>query len=235
MNLISHIKTLGQNIFDLVFPVYCLSCGREGVYLCDACIDKLPASAAQRCIVCQTPSPFGKTHAACVSKHKVDGLISVLPYSNPKVKKIIEAFKYSFVDSLAEPLGSLMAKQILALNLKEYFSDFILVPVPLHSRRFSWRTFNQSELLARQIGKDLGFQVNTNLIKRTVFTKPQVNLNLEERKKNIAGAFAAEGSGTKKVLLIDDVVTSGTTLNEMAKVFKKSGAGEVWAATVAFD
>lgn len=233
MNLISNLKTLGQNFLDLVFPVYCLSCGMEEKgYLCNECLPKIAKLEKQLCIACQKPSPFGKTHAECVTRNILDGIISALPYSNPTVKKIIEIFKYNFVSDLTVPLSELLMAEIVRQDLFDYLKEFTLVPVPLHNKRFNWRGFNQADLLAQQISKKFESTVDPLAI-RSRFTKPQTELKKEQRLHNIQGAFALTKSVSGKYLLIDDVVTTGSTLNELAKLLKKSGASEVWAVTVA--
>lgn len=228
------IKTLGLWIIDLIFPITCLSCGQDGVYLCDKCLAKLPRLPNQLCIVCQKPAPYGKTHPECRSKNTVDGSISALPYKDPQIRKLIEVFKYSFVSDLAPILSGLMHESIKAQGLADYFSDFKIVPIPLHQRRFNWRGFNQAELLAHEIAKPLNVKIENNLVIRSKFTKPQVKLTVEERKKNIDNAFELIGDpANKKILLVDDVITSGSTANEIAKLLKRFHAAEIWIISAA--
>ncbi|MGE5392136.1 MAG: ComF family protein [Candidatus Saccharibacteria bacterium] len=234
-NLIDPFRTLGRAALDLVFPVSCLGCGMEGSYLCAACLAKLPRESRQVCIRCQQPSPFGKTHPDCRSRNFADGLISCLPYPNPLVKKTIETFKYHFVDALAENLSKFMAEEFENQNLSAFFGGFLLVPVPLHKRRQVWRGFNQAELLSESLSRILNIGVEKNLLTRVRHTKPQVTLNARERTENMREAFSVNGIAPGKYLIIDDVVTSGSTINEISKALKRAGASEVWAATVARD
>jgi competence protein ComFC len=235
MSLKQKLKTLGSNIFDLIFPISCVNCGQEGSFLCHKCLPKLERLPNQWCIVCHKPSPFGKTHGNCVSKNTVDGSVSSLSYKNSEVKRVIEIFKYKFIEELSESLADRVASEIKAQNLLEYFSEFVIVPVPLHKRRLNYRGFNQSELLTNSLSKKLSLDTNKNLIHRIKNTKPQTKLSKEERKKNLADAFSinTQSSSAGKFLLVDDVVTTGSTINEMAKVLKKTGASEVWAVSVA--
>ena len=234
MQLTRHIKTLGRHIADLVFPVYCLSCGIEGKFVCDGCIPRLARLDRQICIVCQTPAPFGKTHPQCVSANKLDGIISALPYRNPQIANLIETFKYKFIDDLSPILSKFLIDEIENQNLNGYFSGFTLIPIPLHPRRYSWRGFNQAELIAQSLSKDLEIPVNKELVKRIKFTQPQVKLERSARQENMKDAFGLTQAQTAgKYLLVDDVVTTGATLNEIAKLLKRSGASEVWALTVA--
>ncbi len=233
MNFLSTLKSLGGQITDLVFPVYCLGCGmEEKTYLCENCPPKLVKLEKQLCIRCQKAAPFGKTHPECGSRNTVDGIISALRYSDATVKKIIEVFKYNFVSELSRPLSYLLREEIKKQGLEDYFKEFVIVPIPLHTRRFNWRGFNQAQLLARQISTLLEIPVDS-LAVRSRFTKPQTELKKEQRYLNIQDAFGLTKSVSEKYLLVDDVVTTGSTLNELAKLLKKSGASEVWALTVA--
>jgi competence protein ComFC len=232
MHIRQNFKRLGGAFLDLVFPVSCLVCWREGSYLCETCQIKLPRLTNQQCLVCQKPSPFGKTHPDCVTKNSVDGAIAALTHKDPKVQEIIRAFKYNFVSSLSAPLAELIVQTINQQGLQNYFQNFIIVPVPLHNRRFNWRGFNQAALLSKSLSDNLGIIMDNNLIKRIKFTQPQVRLNAQDRKKNLENAFELSGDPvSKKILLVDDVVTSGSTANELAKLLKKAYASEVWIAT----
>ncbi len=234
MNVIKNLQRLGQEFLDLVFPVSCLVCGVDKIFLCETCLDNLARLDQQLCLVCEKPSPFGKTHPDCVSRNTVDGILSALPYRDRHVKKIIETFKYNFVSDLKVPLGRIMLETIRKENLTEYFHEFTIIPVPLHTRRYNWRGFNQAQLLAEELSSILRIPVNNETVTRFKFTKPQTKLTHDQRKSNVQNAFALNGLvADKKFLLIDDVVTTGSTLNEIAKMLKSAQAAEVWAITAA--
>jgi competence protein ComFC len=234
MNIGLQFKKLGQGFLDLVFPIYCLVCGKDGTYLCEDCKYKLPRLDKQQCLVCQRPSPYGKSHPECVTRNSVDGALSALTHKDKFVHRVIHVFKYNFVSDLADPLSELIAMTIQGQGLQDYFKDFVIVPVPLHARRFNWRGFNQASLLAKSMAQQLNLKVDENIVTRQKFTQPQVKLNADERKKNLEGAFNLIGdSANKKILLIDDVVTSGSTANELAKLLKRAHATEVWIITAA--
>jgi competence protein ComFC len=227
-------KKVKDSILDLIFPVLCSGCSKEGSYLCESCSKKISKFERQRCLVCQQPSPFGKTHSEC-AKNKIDGIISALPYSDPIVKNLIANFKYKFVD-LSGLLSDFMVTEVKNHELENFLNEFILVPVPLHKKRLAWRGFNQSSLLATHLSDKLGIKLDQKLITRTRNTQPQIELKYEQRKNNTRNAFALNGTVKhKKFLIIDDVVTTGATINEIAKLLKKNKAIEVWALTVAAD
>lgn len=234
MNIIENTKKLGKEILDLVFPITCLVCGKDGTYLCHNCQSKLPRLENQQCLVCQKPAPYGKTHPECVTRNSVDGAIAALTHKDKSVREIIWVFKYNFVSSLSETLSSLIVETINKQGLENYFQDFIIVPVPLHQRRFNWRGFNQALLLAKTLADHLAIKIDDQMVLRKKYTKPQVKLNVEERKRNIENAFSLTGNpSNKKILLVDDLVTSGSTANELAKLLKQASASEVWIISAA--
>ncbi|MEO8065629.1 MAG: phosphoribosyltransferase family protein [Candidatus Doudnabacteria bacterium] len=233
-NLSKNFKKLGQGFLDLLFPISCLICGADGTYLCGKCLGNLPRLPHQQCLVCQTPAPFGKTHVACVSRNTVDGSIAALSYKDRNVHKIIQTFKYNFVSDLALPLTEAILEELKKQNLADYFRQFAVVPVPLHVRRLNWRGFNQAELLAGKLAETLDLRIEKDLVVRKKFTSPQIKLDATARKRNMENAFNLIGDATdKKILLVDDVVTSGSTANELAKLFKQGKASEVWLITAA--
>lgn len=231
MNFLGSIK---DNVLDLIFPIYCLVCGKDGVFLCADCTPTLTRLEKQKCIKCAEPSPFGKTHPECVSRNVLDGCISSLDYRDSKNRDAIRIFKYKFISDLSVNLAKLMADELYKQNLVEYFADFDIVPVPLHKRRLDWRGFNQAKLLAQGLSAEFGMNIDSEAVMRTKYTKPQVELKKEARKQNVTNAFAinknVEG---RKFLLIDDLITTGSTLNEIAKLLKQNKASEVWALTLA--
>jgi ComF family protein len=234
MSFKEKITSLGKNVLDLVFPITCLVCGQEGIYLCPVCASKLPRLEKQLCISCTKPSPFGKTHPDCVTRNVADGMICGLTYKHKNTDKIIRTFKYSFVSDLAEPLSKIIIQTINVEGLSNYFQEFTLIPVPLHRRRQNWRGFNQAQLLGAELAKHLNIPIDDQLILRSKFTKPQTTLSQDERKSNIQNAFSINSNvAGKKFLIVDDVVTTGSTINEISKLLKQKHASEIWALAVA--
>lgn len=235
MDIFSHLKQAGAFIADLLFPISCVICGHTGVYLCDPCRQKLPELPQQLCIVCKKPAPFGKTHVSCASRNTLDGVIAALTYTHPDTKKLIETFKYEFIFHLGKPLSKLIIQTIANNELEDYFQEFKLLPVPLHPRRQTWRGFNQAELLGQVLAADLKIPMLDQLLIRSKFTQPQTKLQASAREHNIKDAFQLTTSSLpgSKFILVDDVFTTGATLNEIAKLLKRAGAVEVWAATIA--
>jgi ComF family protein len=149
----------------------------------------------------------------------------------PPLQDAICALKYRHVFSLAKPLAALTIRALPA----ELDAD-VIVPVPLHPSRLRDRGFNQSLLLADHLGRHLGRPVSTTELIRTVATEPQTSLTRSARIRNLRRAFVVrhtEAFGGRNVLLIDDVFTTGTTLNECAKALRSAGAAMVSALTLA--
>jgi ComF family protein len=239
MNITVTVKNTLLFILDLLFPIECLACRKSGVFLCPDCIKTFKKPEKLKCVVCDKPSPFGKTHQDCVSKNKINGLIIALDYHDANVRTAIGNFKYKSVKDLGEDLSQILYDSVLNNSLESLFKTFKILPVPLHIKRLRWRGFNQAEVLGNNLADKLNTQTDKNLIVRVKNTKPQSELKRDQRLINLENAFTLKNPDTdlsrQKFLLVDDVATTGATFNEIAKVLKKAGAEEVWAIAIARD
>jgi ComF family protein len=148
------------------------------------------------------------------------------------IQKAIHSFKYQNLRTLTRPLAETMAEYIKTNNMPIE----VLIPVPLHPARLHQRGYNQSFLLARELGKLYGIKVESHSLMRRINTPPQTKTtSVRERRKNMQEAFACQNGNlaNQKVLLIDDVATSGTTLNACAAALKQAHAASVWGLTLA--
>lgn len=225
-------------ILDLFFPKFCLGCSQEGNYLCQDCLSTIDILGYQFCPGCQKKVIDGKICQSCKKFIKLNGLHFAAPYQNLLIKKMINQFKYQpFIKELKKPLAHLIITHFQLSEKRESdFSDFLLIPVPLEKKRLKWRGFNQAEEIAKELTKFLKIPVINNVLFKIKRTLPQVELAAEARKENIKGAFLVKNSEKimrRKILLVDDVYTTGATMNEAAKVLKESGAREVWGIAVA--
>lgn len=162
----------------------------------------------------------------------VEGLICVLKY-NALLKKAIVNFKYFNKPNAYKGFGSLMSKNIMLTGVDKEI-DYI-IPVPLHKKRYKERGYNQSYLLSKQIAKDINVSVNTNILFRIKNTPKQSKLNREKRLKNLDNAFMVKNKEAllnKNILLIDDVFTTGSTINECSRILKESGSKKVFVAII---
>lgn len=169
----------------------------------------------------------------------MDYIFVVSDYNNDKVKKLIKCYKYRFIADLAKPLSDLISKYLFWLSNKKSFNIFqnspLLIPIPLNSRRLNWRGFNQSELLAFELNKTIRLDLVTDLLFKHK-SSPQADIKKrEERLANAVGKFKYVGEDLKgkDIVLIDDVCTTGATLNECAKVLKQNGAGKIYTLVIA--
>jgi len=229
---------LKRAILDIIFPRRCLGCkiplsGNGESYLCQHCLAGIKIKNDFACAFCGSPVIAGLTCYFCRPAHFLDRLLVATSYENPLVEKIIKTMKYGFVRPLADDMAELMARYLKArldsgLNIK---SDLTIVsPVPLHRRRLNWRGFNQAEIIGGVISSrfKLDFQ---NILKRKHSRAPQARIaNRELRIANARGIFECprpELVRGKAILLVDDVATTSSTLDDCARALKDGGAKEV--------
>ncbi len=211
--------------------------------MCVNCKSLLTKLEHQRCIACQKPSPFGLTHPSCQTPHMADGLISFYDYHDKKVSKILIAGKYFFLKDIYKTLATMVAEKINN-NFPNLLSpnSYFLTPIPLHPSRKRWRGFNQAEILCQSLSTELNLPV-ADVLQRRKLTKTQKDLKKAERLQNINSAFTLSSKIlnpksyilNNNFILVDDVTTTGATLQEAAKVLKRNGATKVICLTVARD
>ena len=233
---------LGEAVGRVVYPPHCVVCGRpvggdEDRYLCRGCIARIQFvveptcprcghevgeyTPGTRCLVCRNlPMRFDRAVAAA--------------HHTGAVREMVLAFKFAAQQHNAFPLSKLLAARLADTEIPEK-AQFI-VPVPLHRRRLRSRGFNQSEVLARELGERLGLPVLTGKLRRVIDTPPQTRAtSAAQRRANVKGAFAVRSRKAvdgRTLLLVDDVLTTGATTSECAGVLKRAGARHVYVATV---
>lgn len=220
-------------LVDLFFPKICLGCGEWGAYICDECLNQCQPLRQAICPACLKLSMFGQTHARCKRAWRIDGLTSGFAYRG-LIKQAIGKLKFKFVSDLN---GDLVELVISMADLDTITRKrWLITPVPLHPRRERWRGFNQAHYLGDALGRYTGWDYESKLIERVKHTEPQTSLSGKHRRENLKEAFGYVGSKKgkgKRVLLVDDVFTTGATMRECAKVLKRNGAREVWGFVVA--
>lgn len=173
--------------------------------------------------------PQGRTCTRCRVHTSLAGVTVAAYFEIGPARQLIHEFKYGGLTELGGVLGGALITSAQYNQLE----DFIVVPVPLHAQRLAKRGFNQAELLARVLTRQLHWP-QEQLLVRDKDTATQTNLTRGQRRVNVQGAFACRKNlEGKKVLLIDDVITTGATLEECAAVLKNAGARQVWALVVA--
>ena len=238
------LSDLGNSFLDLSFPRRCEGCGKTWLFStegswCRACLDKLPWIRSPVCVVCGCPFPDSAATAdhwcgECIlSTFSFDSARSATSHTGV-VRDLIHQLKFGGRLSSAPPLAELLGKSLREDGFAADSVD-LLMPVPLHVKRLGQRGFNQAGILARILGKKLGLPVRFDALVREQWTDPQTRLSRRERLENVKGAFAVRRGldvDGKRILLVDDVFTTGTTLSECARTLKGSGAAAVHAVTV---
>lgn len=196
-------------LIEWLYPKNCIGCGKGKKYLCTLCENKLLKADLQR-------------------KKEFEGLISIYKY-NGVIRKIVEKIKYEHLDDCIKEMAELMV-----LNLKLNYpttlnywqkEKFCLVPIPLSNERERWRGFNQSAELAENLGEKMGLRVEMGILLRKKHSINQANIkSYQQRYKNVKNNFEIlknEGKLARKIIFVDDVITSGATMTEALKTWKK--------------
>ena len=211
-----------NTILDIIFPVKCLSCGYAGVDLCLVCTSNFP--------------PAERENAKWV--------FSLFDYRHPPLKKALWLLKYRGKKRLANIFAEIMYGKILEelsdLAIMQNFRDVIIIPIPLSALGLRERGYNQAELIAKKLSEldgNINFKIEKHILIKNKETKHQARIkNRNERLRNLSGAFAVKNElliKNRNIILIDDITTTGATLNEAKKILKKAGTRKIIAFTVA--
>jgi ComF family protein len=213
---------------DLLFPQKCIGCGKEGQVLCTSCQKSLPRITPPVCPKCGKSQSSAMVCPACTAwKTQIDGIRSPFKFDGV-MREAVHQFKYKNIRTLSHPLGALLARYYINYPLPAE----VMVPVPLHPKRLKERGYNQSSLLAQELSKIINLPVENDCLVRKKFIIPQAQTkSIEERRRNVVEAFYCIDSKLhgKQILLIDDVSTSGATLDACTIALKLAGARSVWA------
>ena len=230
-------------LLDIIFPPLCHGC-REGIpdagelHICPACRDSIHVISSPLCTVCGIPfattggidHPCGpcRTSRPCFSSARAAVAFDGVP------RDLIHRFKYEHKVHLAHPLV-LLTREVLSSSVAAAGAD-LLIPVPLHRRRLRERGFNQAVLLGRPLARAWNIPFSFDTLRRVRWTAPQITLSADERETNVRGAFSVSAPDAvrgKRILLFDDVYTTGSTVAECCRVLRKAGADSVYIVTVA--
>lgn len=235
-------RAIPHALFSLLFPADCRLCNTQllrwtRVPVCAACLaSPQPLEAEYFCALCQTP--FANSHpldadgvcAACRTNIRGFDRAATFGFYDGALRSLIHLFKYAGMTPLAAPLGRFLER---ALPLDSAYD--VVVPVPLHWRKKLQRGFNQAELLARHIATRRRLPL-INALRRRKSAEAQATLSMAARRRNVAGAFAVRSGANiagKRIILIDDVMTTGATAAACATALKRSGAQSVTLLTLA--
>lgn len=194
------LRTSGTFVLDALAPLRCVGCNRIGTIACPDCLANVAAT------VTTTPGP-----------EPLVSISSAVEYQDVFAQQLVHALKYDHIRAAVGPLAQWLLPVVQAMHQP----GDVLLPVPLHARRLRQRGFNQSELLAKKVSTALNIPI-VYAVQRNRNTKPQVECDGEERRKNLHEAFTASPSNAKRIILIDDVTTTGSTFVEIARAIKKT-------------
>ncbi|HEY4689582.1 MAG TPA: ComF family protein, partial [Anaerolineae bacterium] len=209
----------------------CGGCGIPGSLWCEPCQSNTLPLPSPACARCSQPGVHSGLCSNCRASPPVIDSIRSMTLFEGRIRHAIHAFKYDRRAALADPLGDALA----CFWQHQPTPAQVVVPVPLHPRRQKERGYNQSELLARRLGHVAGLPVRPTVLHRTRVTASQMTLNAADRRANVADAFQANAAAVRglDVLLIDDVCTTGATLDACAMALKAAGAQAVHGLTLA--
>lgn len=226
------LKQLFGATKDCVFPVFCLGCDKEGEWVCQDCFGRMDLRGVFCCPICHRPNENGFCCAVCRPQSHLDKALAIVVYQEENLAgKLIKALKYNYAEEITNAFAK-MIDGFLIHHLGVLSEIDLIVQVPLHRRRLAERGFNQARLLADILGQKIGRPV-VDLLKRDRYTLQQAKLSREERRANVHHAFFNSNFSANAVLLVDDVFTTGATMQECARVLKSSGVKKVIGFSVA--
>lgn len=211
------LKPAKEFIFDLLFPKSCVACGQSDTWFCEYCLRDIRLAEQK-----------------IKKEGQLQGLFYVSSFADPAMRALIKGWKYDFIRELEIPLRNLVSS--FCAKYKTIFPvNPIIIPIPLHPKRLLWRGFNQAEVLAQILTLSLGGEIKP-LLARAKATEAQAQLDEDEKKKNISGAFSMVdivADTNRPMIIVDDCYTTGSTMQEGAKVLRQAGVRTVWGFVLA--
>ena len=229
--MILALKKAKELLLDALFPKICLACGKifkenDDLSICKICIAEIPILNSLTCPTCSARLPENKK--TC-HKNISFTLAAATSYQNEIIKDLIWRLKYQRIAAAAKPLAEIIVKHIRLANIN--LSKYCVVPIPLGKKRERARGFNQSAIIAKHIGTMLNLPLITSALIRVKDTAPQAEIkNFRDRELNVSGSFRLipeRLNQNRKILLLDDVFTSGATTKEAVKTLRNCGIKKV--------
>ena len=239
MSLMRHLAPVrglaeqaGRTLLDALYPLECAGCGGSGKVICDKCAEELPELVPPYCPVCAAYGDSELCRACAGPGRQFDGVRAPFRYEG-SIRQAILALKYGGIRAAAPQLGDMLADYLQANPLP----GDVLAPVPMHASRRRERGYNQAELLARRVADRCGVVYQGDLLVRTRRVDAQAGMaDATSRAANVADSVAVSRPADvadKRIILVDDVATTGSTLDTCAAALKKAGAASVWCLTLA--
>ena len=232
-----------MNIFqffkDVISPKKCYQCKKLWHFFCPQCFEKFK-TYNEFCYECKGTNRDFQIHEACQKSWNFDAVIILGRYKNYPLQKLIADGKYYGRKEIYYDMGLYLSKLFLKHHTIVDKDKYVIVSAPMHFFRRWKRGYNHSHILAQKVSKELGILYNSRIIVKKKYTKQQSHLTREERLKNLTGVFFLDSQDMsylkwKTIILIDDVISTGATLNELAKILKESGVKKVVWLVIASD
>jgi len=223
-----------EKVINTIFPPKCLFCGVTGSIFCEKCLEKCLLVEVDKCLICGEFSHLGVTHRRCYQKDMPVSIFSCYQYFGI-VRTCIKRAKYG--SRIFSAFNTLISEGINHAKVCGIsYQDLIVIPIPLNRRKYRSRGFNQADLISKKLAKSFSLRCQNSILTRNKATTAQYKLNRYQRRENIKGAFFVKNIKyveNKKILLVDDICTSGATLLEASKVLYEAGAKRVHCFTLA--
>lgn len=215
-------KSFFHGIKDLFFPAYCCFCKKYGPLICADCVSLFD--------IC-------RCHRPDRSHEFLSDIFCACSYENKFVNKAIKKFKYEpFCKELGQPLAQTVIDHFCLAQINAGWPDAVIVPLPLAQKRIRWRGFNQSEIIARHLSFSWKIPLVAGCLERKIETVTQTGMGAAKRRINVKGAFRVSNAALikdKTILLVDDIVTTGATMEECGRVLLKNGARKIIGISIA--
>lgn len=210
-------------ILDILYPKYCYLCNKKGDYICDICKKSFKKNLPE-CYICRRISPDFRTHAKCKKYKSFERIFIAWEYNNLS-SVILKKYKYKGVSNISEKLSSMLTDVIYINNFQKYLSDSIVLPVPSSKQRYNERGFNQVDLIAKSVSKNFNLAYDNTILYRKLQFGHQALRDRKERLSSIDNSFYIKDYSKLKsfkiITLIDDVITTGKTLENIRNLFSR--------------
>jgi ComF family protein len=226
-------------LLDTLFPNKCITCGKTGDFLCENCLSLIPKVNLGKCLFCKKECEFGICEK-CSSNKYFDGIFCLFYYKS--IKNLIKDMKYNGFYDICRLFGEILADFYIKYNISSYVgnSNILLIPVPMHKKRLRKRGYNQAFKISKAFSYKTKLNIYDKILFRTRNTIKQATLSEKERKENLKGVFDCSLKNLFKidienstVLLLDDVITTGSTLSECSLCLRKYGFKKIYVIAIA--
>lgn len=209
---------------EVLFPLFCVMCDAEGALVCDRCLSSVKKQTAFSCPLCHTINADGACCENCKDKSFIFKVFSPFPYTDTIISRLVHALKYEYIEEAADYIKKLI--EPFVEQHKDALSPYdAIVSIPLHRRRYAERGFNQADVISNILSELIDLPI-TKPLARKKYTRQQMLLSKEQRLKNVSDVFVSDsGFPYRSILLVDDVYTTGATMQSCAKAIQEANSG----------